>query len=213
MNLLIRRFTMRSGLVALGAVTGVAAVLVLAPATTAAYAGSVKATVVPSTSTPGSDVEIRVTGCKKGTTGVARSPAFVADAELSAVDGPTSQLSGNTMVRSSVKPGTYRVNVTCDGHDHPGAGSVQVVRHHPTHQPTHRPTHTQEPTHHETPVAPVGAGGGGAAPLAARGDDVNSGGAGPGIPHTVIGLVLAGVAAVVVAFRTLRRRHRRTDAD
>jgi hypothetical protein len=59
-----------------------------------------------------------------------------------------------------------------------------------------------------TPVAPVRAGGGGSAALAAANPAHH---AGPGTPHTVIGLVLAGVAAVAVALRSVRRR--RTDAD
>ncbi|WP_267243854.1 hypothetical protein [Streptomyces sp. PR69] len=63
-----------------------------------------------------------------------------------------------------------------------------------------------------SPVAPVRAGGGGTATLAggqaaeqpsARPDVAETG---PSTPHTVIGLVLAGVAAIAVAFRSSRRR-------
>ncbi|MFH9584168.1 hypothetical protein [Streptomyces luteogriseus] len=52
-----------------------------------------------------------------------------------------------------------------------------------------------------SPVAPVRAGGGGAAELVAAEER----GAGPGTAQGVTGLVLAGVAAVVVALRGLRR--------
>ncbi|WP_326650099.1 MULTISPECIES: hypothetical protein [unclassified Streptomyces] len=197
---------MRSGLIALRA-AGAATVLVLAPAATTAYASdSVKVTVAPASASPGGEVQFRVTGCK-GTTGAVASQGFVADAELSRREGQNTQLFGNTSVKSTVKPGTYNVSVTCDGHAHAGTGRVQVVQV-VQHQQTHQPTH--EPTEQSTPVAPVRAGGGGAAAeLAARDADPQD--AGPGTPHTVIGLVLAGVAAVAVASRTSRRR--RTDAD
>ncbi|WP_327323783.1 hypothetical protein OG735_15665 [Streptomyces sp. NBC_01210] len=212
---------MRSGLIALRAV-GAATVLVLAPAATAAYADdSVQVTVAPSAAAPGGKVELRVSGCK-GTTGAVASQGFVVDAELSRRVGQNTQLFGNTMVKAGVKPGAYDVNVTCDGQGHSASGRVQVLQHQPAQQPTNQATQqsTQQPTNQPaqqpaqqpTPVAPVRAGGGGAAAqLAARDASVNRQNAGPGVPHTVIGLVLAGVAAVAVASRTSRRR--RTDAD
>jgi hypothetical protein len=58
-----------------------------------------------------------------------------------------------------------------------------------------------------SPVAPVHAGGGGTARLAATDARV----AGPGTKQAVIGLVLAGVAAVAVAVRSARRGHDRRD--
>ncbi|MER6994799.1 hypothetical protein [Streptomyces sp. NPDC000410] len=62
----------------------------------------------------------------------------------------------------------------------------------------------------QTPYAPVSAGGGGtSAALAVKGADEQ----GPGTTHTVIGLVLAGVAAVAVALRSSRRRRVGPDAD
>ncbi|MFF3458026.1 PT domain-containing protein [Streptomyces sp. NPDC002730] len=208
---------MRSGLIALRAV-GAATVLVLAPAATAAYADdSVKVTVAPSSAAPGGKVELRVSGCK-GTTGAVASQGFVLDAELSRRVGQNTQLFGNTLVKAGAKPGAYDVNVICDGHGHSASGRVQVVQHQPAQQPTNQPSPqsaqqpTNQPSQQPTPVAPVRAGGGGAAAqLAARDAGVNRQNAGPGVPHTVIGLVLAGVAAVAVASRTSRRR--RTDAD
>ncbi|WP_024761103.1 hypothetical protein [Streptomyces exfoliatus] len=193
---------MRSGPIALRA-AGAALVLVLAPTAGSAYAhDGVKATVTPSTASPGADVDVRVQGCK-GTTGAAKSQAFVADVELTGRDGGGSPLFGDTTVKSGLEDGTYKVSVTCDGHDHPDVGTVQV-RHQ---QPTHKPTH--EPTHHATPVAPVRAGGGGTAAFAAPaapGVAQTTSESGLGTPYTLLGLGLAAIAAVAVAFRTSRRR-------
>ncbi|MFJ3099948.1 hypothetical protein [Streptomyces sp. NPDC086835] len=220
---------MRTGSIAFR-VAGVAAVLVMAPATAAFAGNSVKATVNPAATRPGGEVEIRVVGCRDRS-GVARSHAFVADAELSAKGGH-GWLTGRAKVRADAEPGTYALRVTCDLRDHRDAGSVQVERHphRPSHpaQPSHpsrpRPSHTaghEEPPGrpspsasrpHESPVAPVRAGGGGAAVLAAPVSTVDAEDAGPSTPQTVIGLALAGVAAVVVALRSARRR-RRTGAD
>ncbi|MEV4940022.1 PT domain-containing protein [Streptomyces zaomyceticus] len=213
---------MRSGPIALRA-AGAAFVLVLAPTAGSAYAhDGVKVNVTPSTASPGADIDVRVQGCK-GTTGAAKSPAFVADAELTGRDGGGAPLFGDTTVRSGLENGTYKVSVTCDGHDHPDVGTVRVEHrkpthepthkptHKPTHEPTHRPTHkpTHEPTHHASPVAPVRAGGGGAvafAAPAAPGVAQTTSESGLGTPYTLLGLGLAAVAAVSVAFRSSRRR-------
>ncbi|MFF5971777.1 hypothetical protein ACFY7C_09640 [Streptomyces sp. NPDC012769] len=190
---------MRSGPIALRA-AGAAVVLVLAPtAGTALAHDGVKVTVTPSMAAPGADVDIRVTGCK-GTTGAAKSPAFVADAELTGRDGGKNPLFGDTTVKSGLGEGTYKVGVTCDGHDHPDVGTVHVKRHH---EPSHRPTH------HPSPVAPVRAGGGGTAAFAAPaapGVAQTADEAGLGTPYTLLGLGMAAVAAVAVAFRSARRR-------
>ncbi|AWI28965.1 hypothetical protein [Streptomyces tirandamycinicus] len=58
----------------------------------------------------------------------------------------------------------------------------------------------------ESPVAPVRAGGGGAADRLASQEAKSADTQGPGTPHTVIGLLLAGAAAVAVACRSARRR-------
>ncbi|MEU2239132.1 hypothetical protein ABZ572_06975 [Streptomyces sp. NPDC018338] len=193
---------MRSGSIALRA-AGAALVLVLAPTAGSAYAhDGVKVTVTPSTASPGADVDVRVQGCK-GTTGAAKSQAFVADVELTGRDGGDYPLFGDTTVKSGIEDGTYKVSVTCDGHDHPDVGTVQV-RHQ---QPTHKPTH--EPTHHATPVAPVRAGGGGTAAFAAPaapGVAQTTSESGLGTPYTLLGLGLAAIAAVAVAFRSSSRR-------
>ncbi|MEU6878549.1 PT domain-containing protein [Streptomyces sp. NPDC046712] len=211
---------MRSGPIALRA-AGAAAVLVLAPTAGTAFAGdAVKVTVTPSTAKPGADVDIRVQGCK-GTTGAARSQAFVADAELTGRDGGDYPLFGDTTIKSHLKSGTYKVSVTCDGREHRDVGAVHVEKHkpthepthHPTHEPTHRPTHepTHWPTHHSSPIAPVKAGGGGAALAvpavpAAPGVAQTTAESGLGTPYTLVGLGMAAIAAVAVAFRTARRR-------
>lgn len=186
---------------------GAALVLVLAPTAGGAYAhDGVKATVTPSTASPGADVDVRVQGCK-GTTGAAKSRAFVADVELTGRDGGGAPLFGDTTIRSGLEDGTYKVTVTCDGHDHGDVGTVQVKHHQPTHKPTHKPTH--EPTHHATPVAPVRAGGGGTAAFAAPaapGVAQTTTGSGLGTPYTLLGLGMAALAAVAVAFRSSRRR-------
>ncbi|MFF0274759.1 PT domain-containing protein [Streptomyces sp. NPDC094447] len=214
---------MRSGPIALGA-AGAALVLVLAPAAGGAYAhDGVKVTVTPSTAAPGADIDVRVQGCK-GTTGAVKSPAFVADAELTGRDGGGAPLFGDTTVKTRLENGTYKVSVTCDGHDHPDVGSVRVERSKPTHEPTHRPTHepthrptdepTHRPTHHASPVAPVRAGGGGTAAFAAPaapGVAQTTSESGLGTPYTLLGLGLAAVAAVAVAFRSSRRRTADTD--
>ncbi|MEU8521415.1 hypothetical protein [Streptomyces sp. NBC_01216] len=193
---------MRSGSLALRA-AGVAVVLALAPAAGGAYAhDGVRVTVTPATARPGSDVEVRVAGCE-GATGVATSPAFVAEAELTGRGGDGHPLFGDTTARSGLKDGTYQVAVRCDGHDHRDAGTIRVQGHPPTRHPT------DQPTHEPSPLAPVRAGGGGAAAFAAPaapGVAQTVAGSGLGTPYTLVGLAGAGIAAVAVACRSARRR-------
>ncbi|MEU6823619.1 hypothetical protein ABZ921_23545 [Streptomyces atriruber] len=167
---------------------GVAVALAVTLPTGAAQAhddGSVRATVTPASTAPGATVEVSVTGCS-GTTGTAGSGAFEGDAQLTGRDGDKYALNGSARIKHDVS-GSYDVTVTCDGHPHQGAGTVRIERHHPD------------------PVSPVRAGGGGTAQLTtAATAEANE--AGPGTRHAVIGLILAGVAAVAVAFRSVRRR-------
>ncbi|MFF5925059.1 hypothetical protein [Streptomyces hydrogenans] len=188
---------MRSGPLALRA-AGAALALVLVPgaAATAFAHDGVQATVTPSTAAPGADVDVRAQGCK-GTTGAAKSPAFVADAELTGRDGGDHAVFGGATVRTGLEDGTYKVSVTCDGHDHPDVGTLTVRRHH------------ERPTHRPVPVAPVRAGGGGTAAFAAPaapGVAQTASEDGLGTPYTLLGLGMAGAAAVAVAFRSSRRR-------
>ncbi|MCM1946484.1 MULTISPECIES: hypothetical protein [Streptomyces] len=188
---------MRSGPLALRA-AGAALALVLVPgaAATAFAHDGVQVTVTPSTAAPGADVDVRAQGCK-GTTGAAKSPAFVADAELTGRDGGDHAVFGGATVRTGLEDGTYKVSVTCDGHDHPDVGTLTVRRHH------------ERPTHRPVPVAPVRAGGGGTAAFAAPaapGVAQTASEDGLGTPYTLLGLGMAGAAAVAVAFRSSRRR-------
>ncbi|MFB8442435.1 hypothetical protein ACFC7A_25640 [Streptomyces niveus] len=239
---------MRSGLLALRA-AGLVAAMVAVPVlgTTAADAhDSVKATVSPSPVRPGGEVRIKVAGCENPRSASARSDVFVADSELAGRDG----LRGEAKIKSSTEDGKYQVDVWCDGHDHRGAGVVEV-----NHKPKPKPKPSAKPTPSATPkpkssatpkpkssakptpkssakpsakpekkaaasappsgtathasesasaspVAPVRAGGGGRTSTT----DMAADRAGPSTPHTVIGLVLAGVAAVAVAVRSARRK-------
>ncbi|MFJ9742752.1 hypothetical protein [Streptomyces sp. NPDC101166] len=169
--------------------------------------------VTPSTPSLGSEVSLEVSGCR-GTTGTAVSAAFVSAARLVGSDG--SVLAGETRIRTSLRTGSYGVTITCadfrlekkivivagpagrtengqsegDGTDSGASGDATGSGDDTASAPA-------------SPVAPVLAGGGGAAPLAsAGGGRVRA----PGAAHAVTGLVLAGAATVAVALRTVRRR-------
>ncbi|MGY0024260.1 hypothetical protein [Streptomyces sp. cg35] len=186
---------MRAGLLALSAAAAAVALVTVpvGPVATARAAdrgGSVAVT--PAAVPAGTEVDLRVSGCD-GTTGRASSDAFVTPGVLApSADRPT--LFAEARVKSSTAPGDYEIKVTCDGVDAKVKGTVRVQANSPSPAPT--------------PTAPVHAGGGGAAtglaaahtaPRAAMAD-------GPGTRHAVIGLVLAAIAAVAVAFRSVRRR-------
>ncbi|MFJ4426980.1 hypothetical protein ACKI1Q_23575 [Streptomyces galilaeus] len=146
--------------------------------------------VTPSTPAPGDEVTLKVTGCS-GKKATAASKAFVSDAHLVGSGGAGSggSLSGETRIRTSIDPGSYDVTITCA--DFRVRGAVKVV------------AASAPPSTPASPVAPVRAGGGGAAPLAAVDDSRVEG---PGVAHAVTGLLLAGAAAVAVALRRTRRR-------
>ncbi|MEU1334272.1 hypothetical protein [Streptomyces sp. NPDC005865] len=169
--------------------------------------GAVRATVIPSSSAPGATVEVSVTGCG-GTTGSAGSGAFEGDAGLTGRDGGRYALSGTATLRHGVS-GTYDVTVTCDGHPHQGVGTVRVTGGHENggHESGGRQSGGHENGgHHQEPVSPVRAGGGGAAERVHTATSADAQEAGPGARHAVVGLVLAGVAAVAVALRSVRKR-------
>ncbi|MFI0501402.1 hypothetical protein ACH3WN_00795 [Streptomyces albogriseolus] len=175
---------------------GVLAVTAFGPAACAAYAadgGGVL--VVPTAPAPGADIALRVTGCD-AREAVAQSPALVSDARLTP-DGDG--LAGDGRVRTTLTAGTYTVTVACDGTEH--KGTVEVVR-------KHTPAAGAEPSARPSPVAPVNAGGGGAARVLADGGEQH----GPGAAQTVVALALAGTAALTVhrAARRQARRGRRT---
>ncbi|MFD4561990.1 hypothetical protein ACFWP5_48130 [Streptomyces sp. NPDC058469] len=180
------------------------AAVVLAALTPTAYAadgGGVSVT--PASPAPGADVALRISGCA-GTTGTAASAAFVADARLV---GAAGTLAGETRVRTSLEPGSYDVKITCGSVTVKGAitvvadASQSQSQSQPQSQPPSARPSAPAPA---SPVAPVHAGGGGTAHLAA----VDARAAGPGTAHAVVGLLLAGVAAAAVALRSARRSRR-----
>ncbi|GAA2623434.1 hypothetical protein [Streptomyces vastus] len=173
-----------------GAVVTAALTPVSAPIPASALAMDAGVSVTPSNPTPGSDIQVRARGCTTGTSGTAAaSRAFVADALLA---GRTGELVGETRIRSTLTPGTYAIKVTCGGLGDKAAKADKA---------TGTLTVVKKPSAHQSPTAPVSAGGGGTAQLSA----VQERAEGPGTLHTVIGLVLAGAAAVAVAVRSARR--------
>jgi hypothetical protein len=171
-----------------------AGAVVAAAFTPAAYAvgtGPAGVSVTPGSPAAGSDIQLRAMGCA-GRTGAAASDAFVSDAWLTGGGG--GGLVGETRVRTALRPGSYDIRVDCDGHRDRVKGMVTV------------PVRDSSPRASvpASPVAPVHAGGGGTARLATVGDARV---AGPGTRQTVVGLVLASVAAVAVAVRSARRGH------
>ncbi|ELS53592.1 hypothetical protein [Streptomyces viridochromogenes] len=165
----------------------------LTPTAYAADGGGISMT--PTAPAPGADVALRVGDCAGSRTGTAVSAAFVTDVRLTGTDGT---LAGESRVRSTLTAGTYDVKVSCGDATRTGALTV-VAPGSPSTAPPSR--HPAAPA---SPVAPVQAGGGGAAELAV----VDARAAGPGTAHTVTGLVLAGVAATAVALRSARRSRR-----
>ncbi|WP_405390610.1 hypothetical protein OG596_23780 [Streptomyces sp. NBC_01102] len=156
--------------------------------------GSGSVSVSPSRVSPGGEVELRVDVCGKGKSARGNSEAFVSEARFAPADGKG--LYAEARIRSDAAPDDYEIWVTCkDGHGR-ATGTVTVVHH-------SRPS----------PVAPVRAGGGGAATLAAdrAATTASAERTGPGTEHAVIGLALGAVAAVAVALRSARRRRSALD--
>ncbi|MGW0966726.1 hypothetical protein [Streptomyces sp. NPDC002516] len=161
----------------------------LTPAAYAAEAGPAGVSVNPVSPAAGSDIRLRAMGCA-GRTGTAASDAFVSVARLTGPGG--GGLVGDTRVRSALPPGSYGIRVDCDGHRDRVEGTVTVPA----------PDAAPRGSAPASPVAPVNAGGGGTARLAAA-EEAHA--AGPGVKQAVVGLVLASVAAIAVAVRSARR--------
>ncbi|WP_405897879.1 hypothetical protein OG242_10400 [Streptomyces sp. NBC_00727] len=144
--------------------------------------------VSPSSVAPGREVDLELSGCKaKEAKG--NSDAFVSEVRFSA--GNDRALFAEASIRSDAEPGDYDVEAVCkDGKHTKATATVTVV-------------HRERPM----PVAPVHAGGGGTAVLASETAEQD----GPGTTHEVIGLGLAAVAAVAVAYRSVRRRRPAAD--
>ncbi|MFE2376655.1 hypothetical protein [Streptomyces sp. NPDC059398] len=172
--------------VTLCAATAAVAALTPAAAIAAPAEGaSGTVTVSPSVIAPGEEVDLRVS-CKSGKP-YGRSDAFDSQAEFSPAADRGSMYAA-ARIRADAQSRDYSVQVKC-GHT-TVTGTITVVREGGGH---HRPMPLI------TPTAPVHAGGGATATVAAQE-------AAPGSGHTVVGLVLAGIAAVAVAGRSVRRR-------
>ncbi|MEU9621705.1 MULTISPECIES: hypothetical protein [unclassified Streptomyces] len=144
--------------------------------------------VSPPSLAPGGQVDLRLDSCggkeAKGT-----SDVFVSEARFSpAADGG---LFAEARISSDASPGEHKIRVVCtDDKGTETSGTVTVAD-----------------RDQATPLAPVRAGGGGTAALTDK--EVQEDG--PGLVHAVIGLALAAVAAVTVAFRRVRRRRPASD--
>ncbi|MFE9564396.1 hypothetical protein ACFYM0_25190 [Streptomyces sp. NPDC006487] len=218
---------MRSDLFALR-VTGVAVALTALSAVTAPFAfaeedwnrdrGSVSAD--PNPAEPGAQVKLRVRGCDEDWA-VASSVVFVSEVRLSTGRDDRRTLWGDAMIRSWAEPGRHDIKIKCGGRGGEREwGTIEIER---------RREHRPDP--HHTPVWPVHAGGGGMSEeIAAKSKAAGSAeaakaadsaqlaaatkkshdGDGPGLPHTVIGAVLAAAATLAVAGRALTLRRRRS---
>ncbi|WP_327252908.1 hypothetical protein [Streptomyces sp. NBC_01244] len=218
---------MRSDVFALR-VTGVAVALTALSAVTAPFAfaeedwnrdrGSVSAD--PNPAEPGAQVKLRVRGCDEDWA-VASSVVFVSEVRLSTGRDDRRTLWGDAMIRSWAEPGRHDIKIKCGGRGGEREwGTIEIER---------RREHRPDP--HRTPIWPVHAGGGGMSEeIAAKSKAAGSAeaakaadsaqlaaatkkshdGDGPGLPHTVIGAVLAAAATLAVAGRALTLRRRRS---
>ncbi|MCX4575202.1 hypothetical protein OHB41_18825 [Streptomyces sp. NBC_01571] len=200
-----RKLTLCASAVVAAALTPTVYVAASAPAAyaTAPRSDAAAVSVTPAAPAAGSDIRLRAQGCA-GSTGTAASAAFVSDARLTGSGGV---LTGETRVRTSLSPGTYDVTVGCEG----GQGQRQVkgtLTVTGQAEPLSTLSATQSLPAPASPVAPVHAGGGGTAHADGSGTHtvaVDARETGPGTRQAVIGLVLAGVAAVAVALRSASR--------
>lgn len=201
----------------------------------AAYAADAQGVVLtPASPAPGSDVRLAVRGCS-GTTGSAASDAFVAEARLVGrggtltgdtrirsalppgryrvtvgcdgreiddvltVAGPTPSAPTDTPSTPTDTPSTTDAPSTTGTSSPTGTATASGTD--PTFPgPTASPLPSASSAH-SSPVAPVRAGGGGTADVSSSDPRV----AVPGMRHAVIGLLLVGVAVVVVVARGARR--------
>ncbi|MEV8522674.1 hypothetical protein AB0451_00715 [Streptomyces sp. NPDC052000] len=161
-------------------------------------------TVTPGTAAPGAEVDLRVSVCD-GHEAIGTSDAFASEARFTS--GRDGGLFAQVRIRSDAQSRDYDISVHCKDSSGRASGRITIV---------HRGDHDRDQDHgrdhdqdqgrdhdsHATPFRPVHAGGGGAAPLASS----EAREEGPGTKHAVIGLVLAAVAGLTFAGRSLRRR-------
>ncbi|MFF0228508.1 hypothetical protein [Streptomyces sp. NPDC004629] len=175
--------------------TGILAAAALTPSAYAADGGGVS--VAPAApAAPGADVDLRVTGCDTST-GTAVSEAFVTDGTLTASSGV---LTGRTRIRPAAPAGPHDVRVACGGTQTQITGTVTVAGDGPG---TGLPTGGTWPG--GSPAAPPSASADAADGDTAYFASVAIRSAGPGLVHAVIGVILVGLAAVVVGLRSARR--------
>ncbi|MTE19201.1 hypothetical protein F0L17_08685 [Streptomyces sp. TRM43335] len=173
--------------------------------------------VTPARARPGAEIELRLPSCG-GAVVTARSEAFVTDALLS--PAPGGGLRGEAVVRSDAEEKDHGITVECAGvrvtgrvtvhRGASGSGSPPPPPHGEDHPSAHGTLPPTGPA--ESPVAPVPAGGGGAAGEAPGGAGAGSAedtsDAGPGALHTALGLGLAGTVTLIAVRRAVLQRRR-----
>ncbi|MFS0695851.1 hypothetical protein [Streptomyces nitrosporeus] len=150
--------------------------------------GSGTVTVTPSRAAPGGEVELWTDACGKAASARGTSEAFSSEARFT--EAGKKGLHATARIRPGTAPDTYDIRVTCEGGHGRATGTVTVV---------HRT--------HPSPAAPVRAGGGGTAALAAR--QAATGQDGSTVPYAVAGTALGAVAVGAFALRGARRRRAR----
>ncbi|MFB7916601.1 hypothetical protein [Streptomyces sp. NPDC056061] len=142
--------------------------------------------VTPSSAAPGGEIALGLDGCE-GEEATGSSDALASEARFApAADG--GGLVAHARIGPDASPGDHEIRIVCSDDTAAGiSGTVTVVDRDAA-----------------TPLAPVRAGGGGTSVLT----DQETRQSGPGAVHAVIGLALAAVAVVAVAFRGAARRRR-----
>ncbi|MEU3459836.1 hypothetical protein ABZ721_07725 [Streptomyces sp. NPDC006733] len=173
------------------------AVPAFADQTSATASGTVSVT--PGKTWAGAVITLHVkSACRSANRAKASAEVFVSSVTLAPpVDGRDGLVS-DASIRSDAVAGTYAVSVECDGKTHAAEGSVVIIN---SVNPV-EPVKPVKPVRPEPlwPTAPVPAGGGGAAQLAAGPAE-----AGPGNASV---LAIGGAAAVSFAAVAVYRRRR-----
>ncbi|MCZ4118878.1 hypothetical protein [Streptomyces sp. H39-S7] len=159
-------------------------------------------TVTPGKTWAGAVITLQVkSACRSANRAKASAEVFVSSVTLAPpVDGQDGLVS-DASIRSDAVAGTYAVSVECDGKTHAAEGSVVVINSVSPVSPV-EPVKPVKPVKPEPlwPTAPVPAGGGGTAQLAAGPAE-----AGPGTDSV---LAIGGAAAAAFAAVAVYRRRR-----
>lgn len=143
--------------------------------------------ITPGKAWPGAVISLHVkSACSAANRAKASAEVFVNTVTLAPPADGQDGLVSDASIRSDVAPGTYAVSVECDGNSHAAEGTVVIIN-----------NVNPEPV---WPTAPVPAGGGGTAQLAAGPAE-----AGPGTNSV---LAAGGAAAVTLAGVAVYRRRR-----